>query len=184
MYAVVLEPDDNGTLLVTCPDLPEVTTFGDDPEDAVQRAVGAIEEALAARIAHHDDIPPPSAPDRQMVKVGPRRKIRLPPPAPSPEPDRRAVSLAPLIVAKIELYRAVRACGMTKAELERRLDWQAPQVDRLFDLRHRSSIERLDQVLRTIGKRLVVSVQDAASEAPAAATDPAARRGVAAASSA
>jgi antitoxin HicB len=57
MYALVLEPDDNGTLLVTCPDLPEVTTFGDDPEDALRRAADAIEEALASRIAGHEDIP-------------------------------------------------------------------------------------------------------------------------------
>jgi antitoxin HicB len=139
MYAVILDPDDNGTLLVTCLDLPDVTTFGDNTEDAVQRAVDAIEEALASRIAHHEDIP-----------------------TPSPEPDRRAVSLAPLILAKVELYRAVRACGMSKAELGRRLGWYAPQVDRLFDLRHRSNIEHIDQALRTIGKRLVVSVQDAA----------------------
>ena len=29
-YLIKLEPDDNDTLLVTCPALPEVTTFGDD----------------------------------------------------------------------------------------------------------------------------------------------------------
>ncbi len=60
MYTVILEPDDNGTLLVTCPDLPEVTTFGEDQEDALRRAGAAIEEALAARIAHGERIPVPS----------------------------------------------------------------------------------------------------------------------------
>jgi hypothetical protein len=35
-------------------------------------------------------------------------------------------------------------------------------VDRLFDLNHRSTIEHIDQALRAIGKRLDVSVQDAA----------------------
>ena len=59
MYTVILEPDDNGTLLVTCRDLPEVTTFGGDQEDALRRAGAAIEEALAARIAHGEDIPVP-----------------------------------------------------------------------------------------------------------------------------
>jgi antitoxin HicB len=52
-----LAPDDNGTVLVTCPALPEVTTFGEDEADALRRAVGAIEEALAARMADGDDIP-------------------------------------------------------------------------------------------------------------------------------
>jgi len=56
-YPVILTPDDNGTILVTCPDLLEVTTFGEDDEDALQRAADAIEEALAARIAHREDIP-------------------------------------------------------------------------------------------------------------------------------
>jgi antitoxin HicB len=51
---------------------------------------------------------------------------------------------------------------VSKAELARRLGWHGPQVDRLFDLNHRSTIEHIDQALRTIGKRLDVSVQDAA----------------------
>ena len=50
-YRIELEPDDNGSLLVTCPALPEVTTFGGDRADAIRNAADAIEEALAARIA-------------------------------------------------------------------------------------------------------------------------------------
>ena len=49
-YTIKLTNDDNGTLLVTCPALPEVTTFGTDRLDAFNHAVDAIEEALAARI--------------------------------------------------------------------------------------------------------------------------------------
>ncbi len=59
MYAIILTPDDNGTLLVTCPDLPEVTRSGEGEEDAMQRAGDAIEEALAARIARREEIPAP-----------------------------------------------------------------------------------------------------------------------------
>lgn len=139
MYPVVLEPDDNGTLLITCADLPELTTWGEDREDALQRAADAMEEALAARIAHRDDIPEPSAVQGRPVP-------RLP----------------PLTVAKVALYRALLASGMTKAELGRRLGWHAPQIDRLFDLRHHSKIEQIDQAFQVLGKRLVVSVQDAA----------------------
>jgi antitoxin HicB len=139
MYPILIEPDDNGTLLVTCPDLPEVTTFGEDQEDAMQRAVDAIEEALAARIAHQEDIP-----------------------APSPARALPVVALPPLTAAKVELYRAARVSGITKAELGRRLGWRAPQIDRLFDLRNHSKIEQIDQALRAIGKRLTIGVQDAA----------------------
>jgi len=34
-----------------------VTTFGEDDADALAHAIGAIEEALAARIADGEDIP-------------------------------------------------------------------------------------------------------------------------------
>jgi len=139
MYPVILEPDDNATLLVTCPDLPEVTSWGEDEKDALRHAADAIEEALAARIAHRDNIPDPSAARGRPVP-----------------------NLPPLTVAKVSLYRAARASGVNKAELGRRLGWHAPQIDRLFDLRHRSKIEQIDQALHMLGKRLVVTVQDAA----------------------
>lgn len=139
MYPVAFEPDDNGTLLVACLDLPEVTTWGEGEADALRRAADAIEEALAARIAHRDDIPEPAAARGRPVP-----------------------GLPPLTVAKVALYRAARASGVTKAELGRRLGWHAPQIDRLFDLRHRSKLEQIDQALRALGKELVVSVRDAA----------------------
>jgi antitoxin HicB len=139
MYPIVLESDDNGTLLVTCPDLPEVASFGDDREDALRHAADALEEALAARIARHEDIP-----------------------CPSPARGRPVPVLPPLTAAKVQLYRLAREAGMTKAELGRRLGWHAPQVDRLFELSHRSRIEQVEQALRMIGKRLVVTVEDAA----------------------
>jgi hypothetical protein len=37
-YPIELTPDDNGTLLVICPDLPEVTTFASDRAEAPLRA--------------------------------------------------------------------------------------------------------------------------------------------------
>ena len=138
-YPIVLTPDDNGTLLVACPDLPEVTTYGDDEEDALQRACDAIEEALAARIAHREDVP-----------------------APSPARGRRVVALPALTAAKVELYRTARAQGVTKAELVRRLGAHGPQVDRIFDLRHASKIDQIDRAFRAMGKRLEIAVRDAA----------------------
>jgi len=138
-YPVILTPDDNGTFLVTCPDLPEVTTFGEDREDALQRAADAIEEALAARIAHREDIP-----------------------APSRASGRPRVVMPILTAAKIELYVTARQQGVTKAALGRRLDLHGPQVDRLFNVRHSSRIEEIDRALRTMGKRLEVSISDAA----------------------
>jgi antitoxin HicB len=67
-----------------------------------------------------------------------------------------------LTEAKVALYREARNAGISKAELGRRLGWHAPQIDRLFDLNHHSRIEQIDQALRALGKRSVVSVRDAA----------------------
>lgn len=157
MYPVLLEPDDNGTLLVTCPDLPEVTTWGEDEQDALHRAVDAIEEALAARIAHRDPIPEPS----KAPRAERRGKLNIPIVA-KPPPTLHMPVLPALIEVKVALYRAAYDAGVTKAELARRLGWHAPQVDRLLDLRHRSKFEQIEQALHALGKRLVVGIRDAA----------------------
>lgn len=137
-YRIKIEPDDNGTLLVTCPALPEVATFGDDAADATRRAVGAIEEAIAARLADGEDIP-------EGHQRGPRL-VRLP----------------ALTVLKVELYRQLREAGMTRAELARRLGWKRESVDRLFRLDHASRLEQLEAAFAALGQAVSVSVHDAA----------------------
>jgi len=52
IYLLHTEPDDNGTILITCPEFPEVTTFAESEDEIARVALGAIEEAIAARI--HD----------------------------------------------------------------------------------------------------------------------------------
>ncbi|MGO9768886.1 MAG: type II toxin-antitoxin system HicB family antitoxin [Roseiarcus sp.] len=83
-YAVKLSPDDDGTILVKVPDIPEAITFGEDRDDALARAVDAIGTAIIAAMAAREDAPPPQA-------VG-----------------SEAVALPALSAAKIELYRAMR----------------------------------------------------------------------------
>ena len=65
-YPITLE-DDDGTVLATSPDFPELTTFGDDREEAIARAVHALEEAIAARIHDRQDIPAPSRGETNAV---------------------------------------------------------------------------------------------------------------------
>ena len=136
-YPVELTPDDNDTFLVTCPDLPEVTTFGEDTEDALLRAVDAIEEALAGRIAAREDIPTPSQ------SLG-----------------RPVVILPALTDAKVALYRSMREAGVRKADLARRLNVHAPQVDRLLDLTHASRLDQMEAAFKALGRRLDVRVMD------------------------
>lgn len=137
-YRVELTPDDNGTLLVTCPDLPEVTSFGEDEADALMRARDAIEEALAARIARRSDIPEPQ------------------------QGQGLAVDLPLLTAMKVQLYLTARREGVRKADLAKRLNVHGPQVDRLFDLRHASKVEQIEGAFRALGKRLDFEVRGAA----------------------
>jgi antitoxin HicB len=141
IYPVILVPDDNGTFLVTCPDLPEVTTFGEDEQDALRHAVDAIEEALYARMAGREDIPAPSL-------AGGNWRVALP----------------LLTSAKVELYRAIRDRGITKAALGRSLGCYGPQIDRLFDIRHISKIEQIDRAFQTIGNRLDIVIEEATTQ--------------------
>ncbi len=137
-YRIKLEPDDNGTVLATCPALPEMTTFGDDEADVLRNAVGAIEEALAARIADGDAIPAGQSRGPHLV--------RLP----------GTTSL------KAELYRELRRRGVTRAELARRLRWNRESVDRLFRLDHASRLDQIEAAFLALGRRLDIEVKDVA----------------------
>ena len=136
-YPIELE-DDDGTILATSPDFPELTTFGDDREEAKERAVDALEEAIAARIHLGQEIPSPSR-------------------------GRQRATLPTLTAIKVILYQGMRDQEIGKAELARRLGWHLPQVDRVLDVHHRSRLDRMDAALRAIGRRLEVSARDDAS---------------------
>jgi antitoxin HicB len=138
-YKIRLEPDDNGTLLVTCPDLPAVTTFGDDRAGAIEHAVDAIETVLASMMADGEDIPHP------------RSAVRL-------RSNEALARLPALTALKLELYWALREAGITRAELMRRLSWSRESVDRLFRLDHASRLDQLEQAFGALGKTVNISV--------------------------
>jgi antitoxin HicB len=138
-YRIYLTPDDNGTLLVTCPQLPIVATFGEDEADALRHAVDAIETALSSMIDDGEDIPRPSK-SSSGIPVG----------------------LPLMTTLKVQLYWALRAAGITRAELGRRLDWKRESVDRLFRLGHRSRLEQLEAAFAALGRQIDVKVREAA----------------------
>lgn len=139
-YPVTLTPDDNGTVLVTFPDVDGAVTFGDTIDEALARAPDALATILEAYIKDRRPIPPPSTR---------RTKYRVAVPA--------------LVEAKIRLYEAMRSAKVGKAELGRRLDWHLPQVDRLLAMTHGSKLAQLEAAFGALGKRLVVSVEDVAA---------------------
>ena len=135
-YPISLDEDD-GTVLVTSPDFPELTTFGEDRDEAVARAVHALEEAIAARIHDRKDVPTPSQGETYAV-------------------------LPTLNFGQSDaLSGHERDQGVGKAELARRLGWHLPQVDRVLDLQHRSRLDQMDAALGAIGRRLHVTAAPA-----------------------
>ena len=137
-YAVTLAPDDNGTILVTVPDIPEAVTFGEDRDDALARAVDAIETAIMGAMAAREDAPAPRAEGAEYV------------------------TLPALSSAKIELYQAMRADGVGKAALAKRLGVALPQVDRLIDLKHSSRLDAIERAFLALGRSMTIVVKAAA----------------------
>jgi antitoxin HicB len=140
-FRIILTPDDNGTFLVTCPALPEVTTFGETDAECVRNAASAIEEALAARIDAGRDV------DIDTATVRPHRGERI-----------LFASVPTLAALKLDLYRALRGAGITRAELARRLDWNRNSVDRLFKLDHASRLDQVEAAAAALGHRVRVEL--------------------------
>lgn len=134
-YPVILTPDD-GTVLVTFPDVPEAITFGADTDEALLQAVDALESALSFYVDDRKPLPVPSKAKR----------------------GQRTVCPSALECAKLGVYRAMTEQGIKKSELARRLGWHLPQVDRLFDLKHASRFDQIEAAARALGRHIEVSV--------------------------
>ena len=134
-YPVELSPDDNGTVLVTFPDVPEAITFGEDEDEALLRAVDALESAMSFYVEARQPLPLPSAAN-----------------------GRPTVCPSALECAKLGIYQAMTEQGIRKTELARRLGWHMPQVDRLFKLNHASRLDQLEAAARVLGRHIYVRV--------------------------
>jgi antitoxin HicB len=134
-YPVTITPDD-GQFTVTFPDVPEAVTFGETRDEALQRAPDALLTIFDALMKDRRDIPVPSQ------TVG------------------DVVDLPALESAKIELYRAMRAGKVGKAELAKRLHWHLPQVDRVLRVKHGSQLEQMEAAFAALGKKLIFTVVD------------------------
>jgi antitoxin HicB len=134
-YPVMITPDD-GQFTVTFPDVPEAVTFGETRDEALRRAPDALLTIFDAFMKDRRDIPAPSQ------RTG------------------HAIELPALETAKIELYRAMRAGNIGKAELARRLHWHLPQVDRVLHVKHGSQLDQMEAAFAALGKKLVLIVVD------------------------
>ena len=144
-YPVTLERDDNGTILVGFPDVPEAHTFGTTEEDALTHATDALLTALEAYITDKRPLPTPSSQGQWWVEI------------------------PPLDAAKLALYQAMREQRITKYRLSKQLGWHTPQVDRVLALRYRSRFDQIQQALGVVGLQAVINVEPTKKAVPPAA---------------
>ena len=140
IYPVELEPEPDGSAVnLSFPDVRGARTWGDDEAAALSLAEDCLIAALGGCVELDEPIPKPS-----------------------PARGRPTVSLPPLVAAKLALYEAMRAQGVSREDLAARLGMAEPALRRLLDLDHRSHLDQLEAALRCLGKRLELTVRDAA----------------------
>jgi antitoxin HicB len=115
-------------------DLPEVITAGATQAEALDMAGDALEVAIAGRIDDETDIPAPS-------------KLRR---------GERLVTLPAQLAAKLAVYRAWRAAGISKVALARKLGIAEGEARRILDPRYGTKLDRLEAALAALGRRLVI----------------------------
>ena len=137
-WPVELEPQEDGTILVSFPDIPEALTEGETEDEALAQAQDCLIAALGGYVATRRSIPRPA-------KALGRPMIALP----------------ALAAAKIALYVTMRSKHVGNTALAARLGLSEGSVRRLIDLDHRSHIGQVEKALQALGQQLTVSTQAA-----------------------
>ena len=139
-FPVLLTTAGEGGFVVTCRDLPQLITQGEDQgedqADALPQAVDAIAEVFATYMIEGIDFPEPSRLRRREQLVAPPAET----------------------LAKAALYVAMREAGISKTQLAKRLGVDEKEVRRLLDPRYGSKLPRIAQAISALGRRLVVSL--------------------------
>lgn len=139
-YAVRLTPADEGGFVVSCRDLPQLVTQGDDRAHALSEAADAMDEVFAAYIQGGLAFPAPT--------LARRGEFRVSPPAET--------------VAKAALYVAMAEAGISKVQLAKRLGVDEKAVRRMLDPHYGSKLPRIAQAIALLGHRLVIGLEIAA----------------------
>lgn len=136
-YAVRLVPAEEGGFVVSCRDLPQLVTQGEDNAHALSEASDAMDEVFAAYMQGGLDFPAPSKARRGEHLVSP--------PAGT--------------TAKAALYVAMHEAGITKVQLAKRLGVDEKEVRRLLDPHYGSKLPRIAQAISALGRRLVIGLE-------------------------
>ena len=141
IYHARFTPDKEvGGVVITFPDVPEAITQAETLQEGEEMAQDALRIAMEFYVEAREDLP---------VSHSHRGKYF------------HRIHLSGLTSAKLQLYTALRAAGMRKSELARRLGIPKQQVERLFTLLHHSRVDQIEKALAVLGKKLSVHVEAA-----------------------
>lgn len=114
-------------------------TDGKNLEEALKNAQELLGEVLISAIESNEDIP---APD-------------------TCEAGTHYIAIPPLTAAKAMLYLEMKAQGVKKSALARRLQCDPKQVDRVITPRHKSTFAQMEAAFNALGKHMVINIEAA-----------------------
>lgn len=139
-YAATFTPDEDGRPVVRFVDLREAVTDGRDMATAFEEAQDCLGSAISQRMANKEEIPYPSKAKR----------------------GQRSVPVPLWIAPKVALYWAMKEAKISNVEFAKRLGVRETVVRRMLDPDHATKAEKIQSALKTLGKRFLVVVEDAA----------------------
>ena len=125
-----------GGFVVTFRDIPEAITQGDSESEALAMA----EDVLVSSMDFYFE-------DRRLVPM-PSKAM----------PGERLVELPPSLAAKVLLLNEMLRQRVSASELARRLSTRPQDVQRITDLSHATKIDKINEALHALGKRLELSI--------------------------
>ena len=121
--------DGSKAFSVSFPDVIGCHTGGDTFKEAIILAEDCLVVALGAYIDDREELP-----------------------TPSPRADgQELIGVQPLIAAQLDLYTALRAQGMGKADLARRLGISEKEAGQLLTLNYSTPIDRVMAAMAAVG---------------------------------
>ena len=139
-YPAEVERDEDGRYVVAFPDFGWGATDGATRDEALAEARDLLRELIASTMREGKGLPEPSR--------ATKRRPLIVPPVP--------------IALKAALYEAFRKAGVSQRRLARDLDVAESEVRRMLNPDHATKSAAIDRALLRLGKRVSVTVGEAA----------------------
>ncbi len=135
-YPAEIQKEDDGTFLVSFPDIPEALTQGETMEEALFNASEVLTLSMEFRLDEEQEIPDPSSITGDNIHL-----------------------ISP--VAKVQSAMLIRKSrqGRSLADLARTLETSWPAVQRLENPHNSPTLKMIDKAATALGKRLVLSFE-------------------------